>query len=119
MAIVVAIVLGMVALLFVLYPLYRGKKGPSPENDESVSHLQAATLPAEQELAARSALQDVELDHQLGNISESDYQTLRERYMQRALVALKSRYDREQELDELIEDQLRKMKERHEKHDIE
>ena len=65
---------------------------------------------SESEQAARSALYEIELDFQLGNISESDYRTLRERYLQRALVALKSRYDREQELDDEIEAQLQKMK---------
>ena len=66
---------------------------------------------SEGEQAARTALYEIELDYQLGNISESDYRKLRERYLQRALVALKSRYDREQELDDVIEVQLRKMKE--------
>jgi hypothetical protein len=66
---------------------------------------------SEVEQAARTALHEIELDYQLGNISESDYRTLRERYLQRALVALKSRYDREQELDDVIEVQLQKMKE--------
>ena len=119
MDIVTAIVLGMVALIFVLYPLSRGRKGVSATDDEPVSNLQEASSSAEHEQAARSALQEVELDHQLGNISDGDYQTLRERYMHRALIALKSRYDREQELDDFIEDQLRKMKDRYEKHDAE
>ena len=118
MAIVIAIGLGLVALVFVLYPLAKSERGKvSGAPEAAASNLQGDVLPEEREQAARSALQEVELDHQLGNISEGDYQTLRERYMQRALVALKSRYDREQELDELIEDQLRKMKEGHEKHE--
>jgi hypothetical protein len=119
MAIVVAIVLAIIALAFVLYPLYRGEYRAVPEIDMPASDAHAVTLTSEHELAARSALQEVELDHQLGNISDKDYQTLRERYMRSALVALKSRYDREQELDALIEDQLRKMKEGHEEHDAE
>lgn len=114
MAIIVAVVLGILALIFVLYPLYRGRFVPVVEVDGPL-----VPSSSERELAARNALQEVELDHQLGNISDKDYQTLRERYMRSALVALKSRYDREQELDELIEDQLRKMKEGHEEHDAE
>ena len=60
--------------------------------------------------AVRSALQEVELDFQLGNIAQSDYNQLRNRYMQRALVALKQRYEREQEFDTAIEEQLRRMR---------
>jgi hypothetical protein len=67
--------------------------------------------PSEREQEARTGLHEVELDYQLGNISETDYGTLRERYMRRALVELKSRYEREQELDEVIEGELRKLKE--------
>jgi hypothetical protein len=67
----------------------------------------------DREQAARSALREIELDYQLGNISEADYRTLRERYVRRALVALKSRHEHEQELDEAIEAQLRQMREAH------
>jgi hypothetical protein len=117
MALLVALVLGLSALVFVLYPLFF-----HPANHEHDRYSDSVTVQegegagkgersAERELAARDALQEVELDYQLGNIAESDYNTLRERYMKRALVALKSRYQREQELDDVIEEQLRKMKE--------
>ena len=58
-------------------------------------------------------LQEIELDYQLGNITEADYHSLREKYLHRTLVALKSRYDREQELDALIEERLDALKESH------
>lgn len=109
MAIIVAIVLGLMALTFVLFPLLRR----SPEAAQTAlpsTQAEESTGPQEREQAARSALQEVELDFQLGNIEEPDYRTLRERYMKRALVALKARYEQEQELDELIEEQLRTMK---------
>jgi hypothetical protein len=157
--VMIATVLGALALAFVLYPFYvgrdksrattgdhgrsgagrdksrattrdrpylgrsgagRDKSGPyAPWTGEgeqghangrdSEQAAQEAML-SESEQAARSALYEIELDFQLGNISESDYRTMRERYLQRALVALKSRYDREQELDDAIEAQLQKMK---------
>ena len=107
MSIVVAIALGVLSLAFVLYPLLQRTSGnvqvtttPGDEN----------AVPEEREQTARTALQEVELDYQLGNIAESDYRSLRERYMRRALVAMKSRYEREQEIDEEIEDQLRQMR---------
>jgi hypothetical protein len=116
MAILIAIALGLLALVFVLYPLFR--RTPAPVQAASARELELELVkteepdgPLEREQAARSALHEVELDFQLGNIEEPDYRDLRERYMKRALVALKARYEREQELDELIEEQLRLMKE--------
>ena len=125
LSILLACGLGIVALTFVLTPLLRyvpvgtGGKVVQPREDVVPTASSAMT---EREQSARSALQEIELDYQLGNISEEDYNTLRERYMRRALVALKSRhdngqdvvdttYDRDKELDDLIEEQLRTLKE--------
>jgi hypothetical protein len=108
MSIGVALALGILALAFVLYPLFRHS---SVEPAGASAASDSAIAPVERELAARNALQEVELDFQLGNITEPDYKTLRERYMRRALASLKSRYEREQELDDEIEEQLRHMKE--------
>lgn len=123
--ILIALVLGGLALVFVLNPLYRRKQTKeiaassvrqvewesTHDEFESLSNSEKASL--ENEQAARGAIQEVELDYQLGNISEADYRSLRERYLRRALVAMKSRYDREQELDDPIEAQLRTMRENH------
>jgi len=123
----IAMVLGVSALAFVLYPFYRRVPArsekqqetalfplagePELSNGHSGEQAGQGVLMSESEQAARSALHEIELDYQLGNISENDYRTLRERYLQRALVALKTRYDREQALDDVIEVQLQKMKE--------
>lgn len=124
--ILIAFVLGVLALIFVLYPLYQRNLNKQPKEaaaspasqaqgesangqNELLSNSEKASL--ENEQAARGAIQEVELDYQLGNISETDYRSLRERYLRRALVAMKSRYDREQELDDPIEAQLRTMRE--------
>ncbi|HEX6551219.1 MAG TPA: hypothetical protein VF026_00535 [Ktedonobacteraceae bacterium] len=132
LSLLIALVLGISALAFVLYPFYR-RTPARPEKqkntalfpwiEESAPEIanghangeggDGSVGASEGEQAARTALYEIELDYQLGNISESDYRKLRERYLQRALVALKSRYDREQELDDVIEVQLRKMKELH------
>ena len=120
MAIVFAIVLGLSALAFVLYPIYRRKHVEISYDAKGANSEEKASMPsslAEKEQSARSSLQEVELDYQLGNIAEPEYQELRERYMQQALVALKSRYEREQEIDAEIEEQLRRMKESYEKAD--
>lgn len=114
MAIALAIVLAFLSLAFVLYPLYRRSSDTIPDQPASAQKIRSTgdveTL-EESEKSARDAIQEVELDYQLGNIAEPDYRSLRERYMQRAMVALKSRYEHEQEIDEEIEEQLRKLKE--------
>lgn len=119
MALIIAIVLGFLSLVFVLYPLYQGsvKKKDEPVGQEPAQeHPVAETKElAEEEQQARAAIQEVELDYQLGNIEEPDYRSLRERYMRRALAALKSRYEREQEIDDDIEQQLQQLKESYEK----
>ena len=119
MPIIVAILLGMLALAFVLYPLYRRipPKTFNPDRREEPALATASppqppeSVQTDSELAARKALQEVELDFQLGNLAEADYRSLRERYIHRALVALKVRHDRDQEIDELIEERLQEMRE--------
>ncbi len=128
--IVITIVLGALALAYVLYPFYRRTSAPPAQAGETVRaanqrsvdarpHAEQAFVPGialpdqvTREQIARSALREIELDYQLGNITEADYSSLRERYVRRALVALKSRYDREQELNEAIEVQLRQLREK-------
>ena len=126
MAIIVAVLLGTFALAFVLYPLYQ-KEFSSIHRDTcppgrvpATRHIEPATSPspvditaqqADREESARAALQEVEFDFQLGNLGEDDYRSLRERYMRRALSALKSRHDRERALDDAIEEQVRKLRE--------
>jgi hypothetical protein len=119
MAIVVAIMLGGLALAFVLYPLYRRRPEDlrSNNNGRAVQEDAINTADAEKEQTARASLQEVEFDYQLGNIADGDYQELRERYMQRALRALRSRYEREQAIDHEIEEQLRRLKEQEKAHD--
>jgi flagellar basal body-associated protein FliL len=120
MPILIAILLGVLALAYVLYPFYRRSRPlprssakaeksalpslsssgePEASNGHKKMTVSTATVTTDSEQEARTALQEIELDFQLGNISEADYRTLRERYLRRALVALKSRYDRQQELD--------------------
>lgn len=123
MALAIAIILGILALAFVLYPLYRrpgSEVVPSASMHATNYETEGVVKElVEQEQTARAAIQEVELDYQLGNIEEEDYRSLRDRYMRRALTALKSRYEREQNIDDEIEEQLQKLKESHEKVDHE
>jgi hypothetical protein len=107
----VALLLGTVALSFVLYPIYRRM----PFDTSQATRLNISVdSQADREQTARTALQEVELDYQLGNLEETDYRSLRTRYLRRAALAMKSRQEREQELDTMIEEQLRKLKEQNE-----
>jgi hypothetical protein len=106
--ILVALLLGLFGLAFVLYPIYR--RAPY-KTSLGLSLNTSVNEQADREQLARTGLQEVELDYQLGNLGESDYHALRSHYMRRAALAMKSRQEREQELDAMIEEQLRQMKE--------
>ena len=106
---------GLVLLFFILRDWQTNSALSSTTNAGELAATDEDELTSEhtqlvQELDDR-ILQEIELDYQLGNITEADYHTLREKYLHRTLVALKSRYDREQELDTMIEERLRAMKE--------
>ncbi len=107
--ILVATLLGAFALAFVLFPLYRRTPSKTPHMASLTTSLSTQD---ELEKTARTALLEVELDFQLGNLADDDYRSLRTRYMRRAALAMKSRQQREQEFDEMIEEQLRRMKEK-------
>ena len=109
--VLVAVLLGVLALVLVLYPLYSHAPEVVIQQRASVG---IATTQAEVEQTARAALKEVELDYQLGNLAEPDYRTLRERYTRRAFAAMKSRRQNEEAIDALIEERLRQLKEERE-----
>jgi hypothetical protein len=97
----VAALMGLTALALVIYPLLGLDL---MANDTAIAGSVGETTP--QELAARQALLDVDFDWRLGNLNQEDYRQLRQRYEERALVGLKAREQREQQLDAAIERQL-------------
>ena len=101
MPLLIAGLLALSAALIVLYPLL----GLGAEAAPQSAPAQVADA-AERERLARQALREVEFDYTLGNLEAEDYTELRERYETRAIAALKTRYQREQELDALIEQRL-------------
>jgi hypothetical protein len=101
MPLIIAVLLGLSGLIIVIYPLL----GLDQESADAQARGPLGEV-AEREQSARDALREVEFDRRLGNLDDEDYEALRARYEQRALVALKARYQREQELDALIERQL-------------
>lgn len=105
-----AVLLGVAALLVVIQPLLAAHGGDAMP--ETVATPLADS--AEREQTAKQALLDVELDHRLGNLEAEDYATLRARYEERALAALKARYDAERALDATIDQQLARLRARRE-----
>lgn len=101
MPLLIAVLLGLSGLIVVIYPLL----GLDRQSPDALTGLPLADM-AEREWTARDALREVEFDHRLGNLDDADYAALRSRYERRALSALKVRYQREQEIDALIERQL-------------
>ena len=91
-----------------LYPLYRHA---SPDVVQQRASAASATTQGEAEQSARTALKEVELDYQLGNLAAPDYRALRDRYTRRAFAAMKSRQQYEEAIDALIEERLRLLKE--------
>src|SRR5690348_13096176 len=101
MGLIVAALLGLSGLLIVIYPLL----GLDAAARRSRAERELDALD-DGERAAKDALRDVEFDYRLGNLDERDYRDLRDQYERRALAALKSRYERERELDAVIDAQL-------------
>src|SRR5262245_60325723 len=101
MPLLIALLLGLAALFVVITPLLGldGVQGPA-------TPLTAPPDLGEQEQSAKRALRDVDFDHRLGNLDEADYLALRDRYEDRALDAMRARYERERALDALIEYEL-------------
>ena len=109
--IILACLLGSFALAYVLYPIYRR----TPFDPTQATRLNiSVNAQTEREQSARTALQEVELDYQLGNLGETDYRSMRTHYMRRAALAMKTRREREQELDAMIEEKLRLLKKHNE-----
>ena len=103
MPLLIAALLALSAALIVLYPLLGLVREPAAPALAPASPTSDA---AEREQLARQALREVEFDYTLGNLETGDYEELRERYENRALASLKTRYQREQELDAQIERRL-------------
>lgn len=101
MPLVIAIILGLTALVVVCFPLLGLET--APEVTERADPLAEVV---DRETQAKRALREVDFDHRLGNLDDADYDALRERYEQRALDALRERYEREQELDARIDREL-------------
>ena len=83
-SIVLAAILGIIALVFVLLPLYRPSRPETPERSESP----ADALLREKE-SVYHAIREMEFDHRTGKVSDEDYAALLSRYRARAIDLIK------------------------------
>jgi len=74
--------LAVASLCYVLYPLYRPNVSNVPR---------ASAIRRNRESPAVDALRELEFDRQTGKISDSDYEPLKSRYTEQALVAMRAR----------------------------
>ena len=82
-ALLVGTALAVTSLLYVLYPLFRAEpalvaRGPSARRAQSST--------------AVDALRELEFDRQTGKISSSDYESLKARYTEQAVVVMRAGY---------------------------
>ena len=92
MILALALIVGIVALLYVVYPLLRSGQrwsdtSPPMEEPETTAEL-ADLLTRQQETYA--ALRELTLDYQSGALDAPTYQRQRQRYERRALALLKA-----------------------------
>ncbi|MGH2487097.1 MAG: hypothetical protein ACRDHE_13895, partial [Ktedonobacterales bacterium] len=80
MPLIIAVFLGLSALVVVCYPLLG--LATTSEVAEVADPLAEV---ADRETQAKRALRELDFDHRLGNLEDVDYESLRERYEQRAL----------------------------------
>ncbi|MBA2363914.1 MAG: exo-alpha-sialidase [Chloroflexia bacterium] len=93
--------LALTSVLFVLYPLWRrGTSEAVPIGDGQQELLM------EQRKAAYDAMIELDFDHELGKLDESDYRSLYERYRRQAVAALKAAREREAVLSAQIDRQV-------------
>ena len=100
------IIIGILLLIYLAFPLWSSKQ-VLQENDVTNSALQQLDLQREQ---SYSALVDLDEDYEVGKLSESDYQMLRQELLHEAAEILKRI---ENSSEESVEDEIQKYKERH------
>jgi len=82
-AMIVGTALAIIALCFVLYPLFRDQLGMAPEK---MSHAASGGV-----TTAVDALREIEFDHVTGKLSDTDYAELKSAYTQSAVAAMRGR----------------------------
>jgi len=82
-ALLIGTALAVASLCYVLYPLFRTAPG-------TVQPASRGTGTVEQQGYAVEALRELEFDRQTGKISDADYTSLKARYTEEAVVAMRA-----------------------------
>jgi len=80
-AMLIGTALALVALAFVLYPLF--------QEPLALGHGRRLVRPTDRAASAADALREIEFDHVTGKLSEHDYAQLKAVYTQRAVAAMR------------------------------
>jgi hypothetical protein len=83
---IAVLMLTLAAIAAVAWPLLNSAKAPAVVDDELSPEIEEL---AGQRDAAYRAIRELEFEHQLGNLSQQDYETLRERYRSEAAGILR------------------------------
>jgi ribosomal protein L40E len=80
-ALLVGTALAVASLCYVLYPLYRADVATPPR---------ASAVRRKRQSPAVDALRELEFDRQTGKISDADYEQLKGRYTEQALISMRA-----------------------------
>jgi ribosomal protein L40E len=80
-ALLVGTALAVASLCYVLWPLYRAEVAPLPPRSRGATPRQSPAV---------DALRELEFDRQTGKIADADYEALKARYTEQALVSMRA-----------------------------
>ena len=100
MLILIAVLLVLLPAAAILYPFLRRPDGEAPPDDEASDSKELSRRWD----AAVAGLRNTELEFSIGNLTENDYDWLKEQYMTEAALVLKTMELEEHQEQELMED---------------
>jgi ribosomal protein L40E len=80
-ALLLGTALAVASLCYVLWPLYRAEVAPLPRRSSGATPRQSPAV---------EALRELEFDRQTGKIADADYEALKARYTEQALVSMRA-----------------------------
>ncbi|HYU53228.1 MAG TPA: hypothetical protein VEK37_09805, partial [Gemmatimonadaceae bacterium] len=80
-ALLVGTALAVASLCYVLWPLYRAELAPLPRAQKGATTRQSRAV---------EALRELEFDRQTGKIADADYEALKARYTEQALLSMRA-----------------------------
>jgi len=100
MLVLIAVLLVLLPAAAIVYPFFRRSDGEAPPDDEASDSKDLSRRWD----AAVAGLRNTELEFSIGNLTENDYDWLKEQYMTEAALVLKTMELEEHQEQELMED---------------